>query len=96
MAKYKKQFEELLKFESQEEELEHNATMVSFKFLSEVEKQCEKQGINRSDLSKKLGTSRGYVTQLFRGDKKLNMIMIAKLEKALGINFSIKVVKESN
>lgn len=80
----------LLNFASKEEEIEHKAHMISFRFLSEVEIYIDKKGIKKSDLAKMIGTSKSYITQLFRGDKMVNMELLARLEYALGIEFKIK------
>jgi len=85
-----KEFEDLFKFKNKKQEIEHEARMVSFRFLSEVEVLCDKRKINRTELAKKLKTSKSYITQLMRGDKLLNLTMIARIQDALGIKFKIK------
>ena len=65
------------------------ATQLSLVFLSEVEKQMDFNGIKKTDLAKMLGTSKAYLTQLWRGDKILNLHMISRMEQALNIKFNI-------
>lgn len=88
--KVSKEFEDLFRFGSEKEELEHHARIISFRFLSEVEKTCDKRKINRKELAKLVGTSPGYITQLFRGNKIANMKILAKLQKVLNIQFSVQ------
>lgn len=85
----KSQFDSALAFSSEKEEMEHDAQMLAFSFLSEVEKYQALQGINRKTLAEKIKTSASYITQLFRGDKPLNFETLAKMQKALNIRFSI-------
>lgn len=63
--------------------------MLMYRFLSEVERVTEEKGINRKTLAKMLNTSPSYITQLFRGNKIINLEMLAKMEKVLGISFDI-------
>ena len=60
-----------------------------FRFLSIIEIRCEELGWNRKQLAEKVGTSASYITQLFRGDKLVNMLTLAKFQKALGLEFEI-------
>lgn len=84
------EYKDLFTFKNKEDELEHKAQMISYRFLSEVEKACDRKKISRAELSEMVGTSRSYITQLFRGSKRVNMDLLAKLEDALGITFQIK------
>src|SRR5690348_15788748 len=87
LAAVRQDFEDLFKFDSKEDELQHKAQMLSYRFLSEVEKQCDKRKISRAELAEMVGTSRSYITQLFRGSKRVNMDVLAKFEDVLGITF---------
>ena len=71
------------------DELDYEAGLLSLIFLSEIEKHMDQIGMNKTDLAKKLNTSKSYLTQLWRGDKKLNMAMIARIQLALNIKFDI-------
>lgn len=83
------EYEILFSFHSKGEEIEHKAQMLSYHFLSEVEKECDRRKISRAELAEMVGTSRSYITQLFRGTKMVNMDILAKFEYALGITFQI-------
>ena len=73
-----------------EEQDEHEAYMVSLRILSEVQKTLEARNMTRKQLAEALGTSASYLTQLFRADKLLNLEMIVKLERVLGLRFQIQ------
>ncbi|GAB3638637.1 hypothetical protein GCM10027422_42270 [Hymenobacter arcticus] len=76
----------------QEQQDEQAAHVLSFRFLSEVERLSEAKGLTRKALAEAVGTSASYITQLFRGDRTLNLLMAARLQRALGAEFHIKAV----
>ena len=51
----------------------------------------EEKGITRKELASLIKTSPSYLTQVFRGDKPLNFITLAKIQRALGIRFTVGV-----
>jgi ribosome-binding protein aMBF1 (putative translation factor) len=60
-------------------------------FLSVIEIVQEEKGISRKELASMIKISPSYLTQVFRGDKPLNFITLAKIQKALGIRFRVGV-----
>ena len=85
-------YESLFLFENKKEKDEYNAQMISYRILSEVERVCEERKLKKKDLAEKIGTSKSYITQLFRGNKSINTTVMAKFEDALEITFSIKAI----
>jgi ribosome-binding protein aMBF1 (putative translation factor) len=85
----KSKFDELLAFKSVEEEIDHSAQMLAFAFLSEIDAEMEKHDISKKKLAELIGTSPSFITQLFMGDRKPNWIILAKMQKALGITFTV-------
>ena len=83
-------WDDLLGFKSEKEEIEHDAQMLMFKFLSEVQKYQYVNDIKRNTLADKIKTSASYLTQIFRGNKPLNFDTLAKFQKALDIKFEIR------
>jgi ribosome-binding protein aMBF1 (putative translation factor) len=77
------------------EDLEHDAKMIMYRFLSEVERISEENGLNRKDLAALIGTSPSYLTQLFRGTKIINLQTIAKFQKVFDFTFEIKAVSNN-
>jgi transcriptional regulator with XRE-family HTH domain len=88
----RQRFQNLRKHKSEKEEIEHEAQMLMFKFLAETQKYQDIQGVNRKSLAQKIKTSASYLTQLFRGDKPLNFITLAKFQKSLGIKYKIVAI----
>ncbi len=74
---------------TEEERLDNDTSLLMFRFLSIVEERCKSLGWTRAKLAQEIGTSPSYITQLFRGDKLVNMLTLAKMQKALGIGFEI-------
>jgi ribosome-binding protein aMBF1 (putative translation factor) len=72
-------------------DVKSEARLIMYRFLSEVERVCENENINRKQLAQKIGTSASFITQLYQGSKTINLETIAKLQKALNIVFDIKV-----
>jgi len=87
-----KGFENLFEFDSKEAELEHEAKMIMFRFLSELERLHENQPMAKKNIAEAIGTSPSYITQIFQGNKLINLITLAKLQEAYNFTFEIKAV----
>ena len=85
----KSSFTQLFGQMTEQDKLENQASLLMFRFLSIIETKREGLGWSRKELAEKIGTSASYVTQLFRGDKLVNMITLAKFQNVLGIEFDI-------
>ncbi len=75
----------------QEFDFNQERIMVQLRFMSEIEKEIEERKISYKELADKIGTSASYITQLFKGTKKLNLDTIAKFQIALNKTFSVKL-----
>lgn len=82
-------FNEIFDNLSEKDKLDNDAKLIMFRFLDIVERKREKLGWSRKELAKKVGTSASYITQLMRGDKFINMLTLAKMQRALNIKFDI-------
>ena len=88
-------FNDVFKFENEDDKLELDSKILSAKFLSLIQSVADKKGIKtRKELAELLGTSPSYLTQLFRGNKVLNLLMLAKIQRALDLKFDISLVSE--
>lgn len=83
------EFEDLLSFDSEKEELEHDAKAIMFRFLSSFSKMVD-EPVKKKEIAEAINTSPSYITQLFKGDKLINLITLAKLEKAFDFTFEIQ------
>jgi len=96
VSQIQKAFADLLSHDSKSEKIDHHEHMIMFKFLSEVQKVMEEKNINKKELAKMIGTSASFVTQIFRGDKIINLNTLAKIEVELGMTFKIKLLPEED
>lgn len=93
----KEQFESIFNNKTIEEELRLESYLLMASFLSEIELILEKRRVTKANLAMQVGTSPSYLTQVFNGDKPLNFVTLAKIQKALNIQFVTRVYcKESN
>ena len=90
-AQVNPEFRPLFSFATGEEKIRHQSEMISLRILSEVERICEERKWKKKDLAEKVGTSRSYITQLFRGSRQVNTYIMAKFEDALDFTFEIKI-----
>lgn len=89
------ELEELFSFKSEKEELEHEAKMIMFRILSSFEKMIDRP-IQKKEISEAINTSPSYVTQLFNGDKLINLMTLAKLQKTFDFTFQIEARKNND
>lgn len=86
-----KDFLSLFEFDSEKEELKHDANILMFKFLSEVERATENT-IKNKDLALALASSRSFISQLFKGNKLANLMTLAKIQKSYDLTFEVKAI----
>ena len=87
-------FKTILSFDNEQDQLELDAKIIMAKFLEKVQEISTQKGLKKKDLAEKIGTSASYITQLYRGHKLLNLMTLAKLQRALDIEFDV-VIKGS-
>lgn len=90
----KTKFDELFNSITPEEQIEHEAQLLAFRFLSIIDAEMEAQNISKKALAERVGTSQSFITQLFRGDRKPNWTILAKMQKALGLQFTVSTHDE--
>ena len=88
-------FSSLFDNRTEQQQRDDAAQILSFRFLSEVERLMDEQGFTRRKLAELVGTSPSYITQLFRGDRLLNIDMLARFEQALGVQFVVDAGRSS-
>lgn len=91
----KNHLDDLLKL-NEEDQLEHDAQILAFQFLNKVDKAMANIGMSKKTLAKRIGTSGAFITQLFRGDRKPNWNILAKMQSELGLDFKVITEKELN
>lgn len=82
--------EAIEKLNSTETDLLFEADMVQLRFMSEVDRLMEENNISKKELATRIGKPTAYLTQLFTAKRRLSFEVIASLQLALGVKFSIK------
>lgn len=85
-------FNSLRESKTEEELIKEDEYILMANYLSEIERIKSTLSFTRKDLAKKINTSPSYLTQVFRGDKPLNFYTLAKIQRALKIKFSVKIL----
>lgn len=86
----KEKFDALFDSIPEKDKLDIDAKVLMFRFLEIVEEEREKRDMNRKDLADILGVRPAFVSQLFNGNKLLNLVHMAKLQKAFGFEFEVR------
>ena len=92
--KIKEQLDQLLTYTIEEDQLDHDAQMLAYQFLAKIDKAMMDKAMSKKDLAEKIGTSPAFITQLFRGDRKPNWNILAKMQKELGLEFKVVTEEE--
>ena len=85
----KARFDQIMAFKSEDDRHEHESKILMFKFLSLIEQEMSKSEMSKKKLAELLNTSPSYVTQVFRGQKTINLLTLAKLQQIFEIEFKI-------
>jgi transcriptional regulator with XRE-family HTH domain len=85
----KNEWDNLFNEISYEDRVSSLADVLALQFLGLVDRKMELENISKKELAEKVGTSASFITQLFRGDKKPNWNILAKMSVELGLEFKV-------
>ncbi|WP_111669948.1 helix-turn-helix domain-containing protein [Algoriphagus litoralis] len=85
----KNEWENLFNEISYEDRVSSLADVLALQFLGLVDRKMEMEKISKKELAEKIGTSASFITQLFRGDKKPNWNILARMSMELGLEFKV-------
>jgi transcriptional regulator with XRE-family HTH domain len=85
----KKEWDNLFNEISYEDRVASLADVLALQFLGLVDQKMEKDGISKKEMAEKIGTSASFITQLFRGDRKPNWNILAKMSMELSLDFKV-------
>lgn len=88
-------FARLFQDKTPEDKIRRKAYLLMARFLSEVEAVRIERNLKKKDIARMLGISASYLSQLYNGDKLLNLETLARLQEALDIRFDIKAVSQT-
>ncbi|MGA2267479.1 MAG: helix-turn-helix transcriptional regulator [Bryobacteraceae bacterium] len=87
MAQLKDEFEEFVSDPNRRRLYEREA--LAFEASELVSRLMEDQGVSKSDLAQRVGTSKSHITQLLSGSRNMTMHTLADLAFALGHRIEI-------
>ncbi len=85
-----KDFLALLIPKTENEKLEFEAKMIQLDFISGLQELMKYRNIkSKKELAELLGTSPSFVSQIFSGEKLINLKHLAKIQKTLNVKYAI-------
>lgn len=88
-------FTQLFEDRSIDDKYRRKALLIMARFLSEIEHIRRERRLKKKEIAKMLDVSPSYLSQLYSGDKLLNLETLAKFQEILDIRFDIKAVSNS-
>lgn len=86
---------EVFSFENENDQIKFEAEMIHLDLMNEISKLMDSRKMNKAGLAKSLGTTKGYVTQLFSGDRFLNLKTLAKIQQIFDIRIKLQFVEKT-
>ncbi len=86
-----KELNSLIDLTDPKEKEEFDQVAFQLDLMHEVRQLMKLKGWKQNDLALKLGKSKSYISQLFSGDKLINIKTIIKLQNIFEIKFSVSV-----
>lgn len=90
----KNRYEQIAGSLSEKDQLELDTKILLARFLSEIQKLMDAQGMSKKELAAQIGTSPSFVTQLFCGDKIINLQTLAKIQQVYQVNFKVEAERQ--
>ena len=83
------QMKEILSFKNDRERLQFEAEIINLDIMHKIQCLMDEHSINKTELARRLNTSKGYITQLFTADKLINLKTLAKLQRIFQVKFDL-------
>lgn len=89
--------ENALKFKNDREKLDFEMSLIQSEFMDIIHElmQEQEEKISKKALASGLDSTASYVTQLFNYNKKINLTVIAKLQRVFNTKFRLREQKEA-
>jgi len=82
----------MLEFKSEREKEKLEEELLNLKFITAIEEIMEQKDVNKTSVAEILNSSRSYVSQLFSGNKMINIKTLSKIQRGLNISFKIYAI----
>ena len=87
----KEAFKDLLTPETENDKLELETRLLMAQFLDGIEAAMHEKKMRKKDLAHLIGTSPSFITQIFRGNKVVNLETLCKISLALDLRFVVEI-----
>lgn len=77
-------------------DFEHERVMIQMRIISEVERAMDEKDMTYKQLAELTGFSTSFISQLFKGHKKLNLDTIAKFQIVLDRKFKVELLADED
>ena len=89
IKKLQNKLKDAISFKNEDEIIDFNASILSLEFTDLIEELMKNNDINKAQLARKLKTSKSYITQLFSGDKLINLKLLARIQRIFKVKFVV-------
>src|SRR5215813_2957277 len=94
MAPKPKSFPDL--FAQAEQHADYWVAGAILEFTEGVVREMERQGVTRTELARRLGTTPAYVTKILRGKANFTLETMVRLARALGAELHVQIATEAD
>ena len=94
--KIQEDFKNLLKFKNEDDKSQFEAEMLHLAIMNKIRILMNEKKMNKAQLAKELSISKGYITQLFTGDKLLNLKTLVKIQRIFKVNINMEFEYRNN
>ncbi len=90
IKKIKNNLKSLIEFKNDEDKLDFETSVISLNITDKIEELMKGYNMTKAQLARELKTSKSYITQLFSGDKLINLKLLARLQRIFKVKFYIE------
>jgi transcriptional regulator with XRE-family HTH domain len=89
IKKLQNKLKDAISFKNEDEIIDFNASILSLEITDLIEELMKNNDIHKAQLARKLKTSKSYITQLFSGDKLINLKLLARIQRIFKVKFVV-------
>lgn len=93
MENYQNKLKKILEFKTENERDKFKEECFEMTLISFILKIMKYRNISKDELAKKMKTSKGYLTQIFSGDKPLTIKTLYRIKNVLNFKIELKITR---
>ena len=78
-----------IEFKNDEDKLDFETSVISLDLTDKIEELMKEYKMTKAQLARELKTSKSYITQLFNGDKLINLKLLARIQRIFKVKFYV-------